>query len=126
MPQSVDTARVLLEDFWDYNIPISLEEYAKKLGLQVIESDAIGIKSGYLDAENKTICINAKDCSERKRFTIAHELGHFCLGHGSSLRDTSKADWYVVNTEHEREANLFAAELLMPAIAIKAMMEKAR
>ena len=124
MTQSIYTARALLEEFWDFSIPISPEEYAEKLGLQVVESDDMGTKSGYLDAENKKICVNANDCRERKRFTIAHELGHFCLGHGSSLRDTTKANWYAVNPELEREANQFAAELLMPAIAVKAMIEK--
>ncbi len=123
MTQSIATARALLEEYWDFKIPISPEEIAGRLGLKIVPSDSMGTKSGCLDAEHKVIYLNSSECNERKRFTIAHELGHFCLGHGSSLRDTSKVNWYAVNPEHERQANQFAAELLMPAIAIKAMVE---
>lgn len=123
MTQSVAAARALLDEYWDLQIPISPEQFAEKLGLHVTESDTMGTKSGSYDAKTKTIFVNANDCEERKRFTIAHELGHFCLSHGSSLRDTSRANRFVINTEHERAANQFAAELLMPAIAVKAMID---
>ena len=123
MTQSIAAARALLDEYWDCKIPISPEEFATKLGIRVIQSDDMGSKSGYFDAKSKTICINRNDCEERQRFTLAHELGHFCLNHGSSLRDTSTANWFMGNSEHERAANQFAAELLMPAIAVKAMIE---
>ena len=52
-------------------------------------------------------------------FTTAHELGHFFLdGHAELLE--KKIAWhfsssgFVSNDKHEREADLFAAELLMP------------
>ncbi len=124
MTQSKTTAQALLEEYWDFTIPISPEEFAKKLGLKIDLSNDMDTKSGCLDAEHRIIHVNATDSEERQRFTIAHELGHFCLGHGSSLRDTTKANWYAVNPEHEKEANQFAADLLMPAIAIKAMVER--
>lgn len=46
----------------------------------------------------------------RKRFSVAHELGHLYLGH---LHGNSSSD---LNTENfdEIEANAFAAQLLMP------------
>lgn len=122
--RSVDVARTLLDEYWDFQIPISPESFAEKLGLRIDQSGEMGTKSGYFDSERKTICVNANDCEERKRFTIAHELGHFCLGHGSSFRDTSTQNWFLSNPEHERAANQFAAELLMPAIAVKAMIER--
>lgn len=52
------------------------------------------------------IAVNENSCSERrKRFTVAHELGHCVLGHnigGAILRSD------------ERAADKFAAELLAP------------
>ena len=57
--------------------------------------------------------------TEKGRFTIAHELGHFFRHEGIDQLDlslcTSKDlnDWYS-NSGFEREANIFAAELLMP------------
>lgn len=48
----------------------------------------------------------------RRNFTIAHELGHFVLGHGIA----SGPELAPVNRTlfQEREADVFAAELLMP------------
>jgi len=53
----------------------------------------------------------------RKRFTIAHELGHFLITtHGNQFSCTSfdLNNFYNNNRIMEVEANQFAAELLMP------------
>lgn len=53
------------------------------------------------------IAVNDRLCSEkRRRFTIAHELGHCVLGHLDNGRSPCAAD--------ERAADVFAAELLAP------------
>ena len=51
----------------------------------------------------------------RKRFTIAHELGHFLLKH---LIKEHEINFYDKDPQ-EKEANQFAAELLMPLEFIK-------
>ncbi len=59
--------------------------------------------------------------NSRKLFTIAHELGHLLLpGHDDSGVCTSDAieSWSGELRAKEREANAFAAELLMPATAV--------
>lgn len=57
------------------------------------------------------IFIIYKKCSNigRWRFTIAHEFGHISLLHLNKLS----------NYEYEREANMFAARVLMPMCVIK-------
>ena len=116
-------AKALLEEFWDMKIPIDPEFFAKKLGLSVERKD-LGLQSGYFDADSKVIVVNDREVDERQRFTIAHELGHFCLNHGSSFRDTASPGWFRKgNPSHETEANKFAAELLMPAIAVKILID---
>ncbi|MGE3577208.1 MAG: ImmA/IrrE family metallo-endopeptidase [Vicinamibacterales bacterium] len=59
--------------------------------------------------------------NSRKLFTIAHELGHLLLpGHedtGVCATETIES-WASSLRAREREANAFAAELLMPAVAI--------
>lgn len=52
----------------------------------------------------------------RKRFTIAHELGHFVLGHNRRLivNDNEASLSYYKSGHQETEANQFASELLMP------------
>jgi len=60
----------------------------------------------------KVIVVNATIPNDRKRFTIAHELGH-CIMH---IPFSSDLDPY---TDIETEANQFASEFLMPAFQIK-------
>lgn len=48
----------------------------------------------------------------RDNYTIAHELGHIFLGH--PLDAASEIHRSLKRTRIEREANIFAAELLMP------------
>lgn len=50
----------------------------------------------------------------RKKFTVAHELGHIYLGHLKHYKNST-----TINSKHlENEANLFAEELLMPTLGI--------
>jgi len=72
----------------------------------------------------------------RKRFTIAHEIGHFILpGHDDESRicdeeeievpaDEANDEADKENNDLERAANKFAAELLMPSSAIRRIVTK--
>ena len=68
------------------------------------------------------VFVNASDPVPRQRFTAAHELGHFVLhrdemGGRVSIADTPASIELTdeQSNRHEREANRFAVELLMPA-----------
>lgn len=110
----------------------SLDIYAPPVMLsKILEHYGLGIKfiyfdakyehvAGYLNFSKKTIYVNAEDSGVRQAFTIAHELGHWLL-HRNYLQD----DDYAVllrntcsesnKTDYrEREANAFAAHLLVP------------
>ena len=50
----------------------------------------------------------------RKRFSIAHELGHYELGHGVTHFEDELSLNYYRRGYQESEANEFASELLMP------------
>jgi Zn-dependent peptidase ImmA (M78 family) len=93
------------------------------LGLAV-ERAAIDC-SGMLLPAHRRILVNAGEVATRQRFTIAHELGHwvcqvlegdaepvYCRAEDVGLDPVAKA--------LEREANVFAAELLMPEEAVRA------
>lgn len=54
----------------------------------------------------------------RRRFTLAHEFGHFSLGHGDQLDEKIQFDDNAPAVEVE--ANKFAAEFLVPKAAIDA------
>ncbi len=104
--------------------PIDVERIACSLGFEVVrydfENDAI---SGVLVIEDeiRAIGVNRTHHLHRQRFTIAHELGHFVIGHEDfeqkDLADEGKFyldDTFARHDPKEQEANEFAAELLMP------------
>jgi len=66
--------------------------------------------------DSTTIGFNKKQHWYRRRFTIAHEIGHFKMG--SMHNDLMAA--LTSNAPAEIEANQFAAELLMPYQFLKA------
>jgi Zn-dependent peptidase ImmA (M78 family) len=65
----------------------------------------------------------------QQRFTIAHELGHFLLHEGYTVHLDENLGALRINLRNsesargedadEKEANLFAAELLMPAAFLR-------
>lgn len=76
---------------------------------------------GFIEKDGDTVAIyvNAQNSPTRRRFTIAHELGHFFLHHEGNeeleyldLRSTK-------STKEEVEANKFAAELLIPEAELR-------
>lgn len=89
-------------------------------GLQVVKQPLESIEGALLKHEGErswSILINRSiENSRRLRFTFAHELGHFMCHR--DLQDSFKDSGATLNDyrdELEREANLFAAWLLMPA-----------
>jgi len=74
-----------------------------------------------------TIIINVYQPQRRKRFTLAHELGHVLIPwHRGTLYDdfsTLDADTQFDRREMEGEANRFASELLMPSPWIPTILQ---
>jgi Zn-dependent peptidase ImmA (M78 family) len=102
--------------------PVQVDEIAKELGIQVQYEHAKDELSGFLlrdfSRHKAIIGVNEIHVKTRQRFTIAHELGHFLLHeqeelHVDRLFQIKRRDGK--STTGEKEANLFAAELLMPA-----------
>lgn len=103
--------------------PIPLERIAEAVGiLEIIGRDTETFEGVLITDAAKTtgsIAFNNDSRLERRRFTIAHELGHFLMpSHGASAQ-CGKTDMGVFKTSdpkkrYEAEANLFAASLLMP------------
>ena len=121
-------ARRVLKQYWDWQVPVDVEALANRCGVQVQYVPALGV-SGIVKRmdEGALIRVDATEPEVRRRFTIAHELGHFLLGHLSDqpeYRDPSR-NYTLGNFDpKERDANRFAAELLMPAEAVRAVVLK--
>lgn len=99
-----------------------VELVARELRLLVKErplSGCDGLLIRPIGVARGLVAINAKIRSvERKRFTLAHEIGHFVLpGHEGSSAACAPADiegWGRALREREKQADEFAAELLIP------------
>ncbi len=112
-------------------IPVPVVDVAKKLELPVYEIDMPimegVIPSGVLSKlvnGNWAIVLNEKEAATRKRFTIAHEIGHFLIHKDKPFVDTFNAGetFYrngIGDERLEKEANFFAANLLMPSEKVK-------
>jgi len=125
-------ARVLKQHS-DLIFPIDLNQIIEKIpGLsivyysQVIEpfgscvkevsSDGFGVA---MSDERYTIYVNDQRNTQRIRFTIAHEIGHFILGHDSKLKSGR-----ISQERADAEADFFAAKLLVPNWAIECLKIK--
>ncbi len=102
--------------------PVEPKSIAEMLGLPVIELPVEGCDGCILvQGDEGGILVNAAiDHAGRKRFTIAHELGHFDL-HKRSLvfRQETLKDIESSSSGMEAEANAFASTLLMPTRLMK-------
>ena len=96
------------------------------MGFEVFPFDYHDDYSGqiFIKGEIKTIGINKHHSKTRQRFTIAHEIGHYINGHtyydesGDMYKD-ERFNYRNPLHQQEKEANLFAAELLVPKEFVK-------
>lgn len=125
-------AQDVLKKFSNDGSSINAFEVAKSEGISIKyfkpkEGDRIADASGLLDTASKTIYLNTTESPERQNFTLAHELGHYFLKHDS---DDHGIYWRGqqhaadLKTDAEKEADCFAAELLMPKSLIEQYKKK--
>jgi len=106
-------------------------EVAQSLKLEVKERDlesCDGLLIRPKGVPRGFIVVNTNIRSEaRKRFTIAHEIGHFVLpGHEGAICGQSDIEgWGGKRGERERQADEFAAELLIPSSILGARIASA-
>jgi Zn-dependent peptidase ImmA (M78 family) len=124
-PRAHDLRRRYGELFSGSLVPVPVEAIAEDyLGLRVVEAELDGV-SGLLYPAERTAVLNAQEPATRRRFTLAHELGHWvcqCL-EGTEAPVFCRAEEVGLDPAVkalEREANVFAAELLMPEDELRA------
>ena len=109
----------IFEDYQPAGLPIDVFGLAKAMGIKIIysseiiknsnlsETDIFSKPNSFLHYYDKddTLVVYIDDIGclkNRQRFSLAHELGHICLGHTEQ------------NYKNEEEANFFAGYLLSP------------
>jgi Zn-dependent peptidase ImmA (M78 family) len=112
--------------------PVPVEVIAKARGARIYYQSLDDDVSGFIYRDNAQVVIgvNTHHASVRQNFTAAHELGHLLLHEQEKLhidhafRVRLRNDLSSQGTdETEREANFFAASLLMPKQFLKKDLE---
>lgn len=112
--------------------PVDLELLYEYYGIDLVyESNYLGIEA-YSELNKKPkVVINPELTSyvPRKRFTLAHELGHVCIPwHNGDIKCDTDNNYRTINGKkyldtQELEANIFASEILMPSWWMKQEIE---
>ncbi len=81
--------------------------------------------AGFIDSVKKMMFVNKEDSPNRQTFTVAHELAHHILKHETDkyeilLRMTTS----IEKNPLEKEANCFAANILVPYKMLSKIMRK--
>lgn len=126
-------AERIIEELGIQSPPVDIEHVARSLGLRIVYADLGQEVSGLLvsNGDSAYVCVRKQDHINRRRFTIAHEIGHFSLGHQAQNGEHVLVDkGYFISQRgvrasfgedpNEIEANQFAACLLMPSKILRA------
>lgn len=123
----VHLATALLKQMPDIDGALPVEEIALALDILAIEKAPLQGIAGCLQCDplksEGQIVVNANDARRRRRYTVAHELGHFLnerhrptseYGFDCTAEDMRSPMRSGPRLRQEREANVFAIEVLTP------------
>lgn len=123
-----DLVTDLLDKYHVTSGPVPVRRIAEDNDIEIKLDKVDDDLSGFLFRDKKSgrtiIGVNSAHHKNRQNFTIAHELGHYLLHEGEVIHLDEERGAYTINyrkaasakgnDDNEREANLFAALLLMP------------
>ena len=109
---------------------VDLEALATRLKLRIVEVNARSFEGALLRSSNRYAgrILIRHDIREagRRRFTLAHEIGHFFL-HGEQQTPCSPRvieGWREGQPPAEQQADAFASELLLPTELVQSCINK--
>jgi Zn-dependent peptidase ImmA (M78 family) len=120
-PNPVVAANWLRRCYTQGTYPVSTVGIAKRLNITIEYADLPLDRPGFarkLPDDSFIIWVNRHDSRERQNWTIAHELGHWTMHRYMQSDFASSPDDHGL---YEREANAFAASLLMPERVVRAL-----
>jgi Zn-dependent peptidase ImmA (M78 family) len=135
LPKADTEAAKLLQSAGIASSPVDVDGLAKRVGATIVAEALDPEVSGvlYRRPDGVVIAVNRDHALSRRRFTVAHELGHLLLHQGRplivdhvvrariNLRDHRSS---LATEREEIEANRFAANLLMPADLVNDQLTK--
>ncbi len=139
----IQELKVELSGYYD-KYSLDIDAVCKKFGIKLLEAEFPNQLSGTLIKENGdwVIAVNSLHAPTRRRFTVAHELGHFLAiqneseialdyleRNGGVIKDNVSINRAEVDANEddyqvERQANHIAAAILMPDDKVLALNEE--
>ena len=124
-------AQDILDDYWDGQYPVDPISIADHMGITVWEADLPEDVSGQLvrtDASRMgEIYLNKNELEVRRRFTCAHEIGHWVDRQTHNDTDYSFTDYRDASRKPDEAvewyADHFAANLLMPTDEVNDLLD---
>lgn len=122
----------LLVDAGVKSAPVPVDQVANYLGIRIELADlghecsAVLVRKG----TSAIVGVNKEHHENRRRFSIAHEIGHFVLHRGNTYVDKGYRVHFrdlesgSATKREEMAANAFAAALLMPSKWVKRAFDK--
>lgn len=129
-----EEASKLLSAYKILTPPVDPEFIAEQEGIDVVyvdfNNELSPLISGLYDFESNKIYINKGIASNRKTFTIAHELAHAILhkdyAASNDYRAMPRSNRHIGDKPiFEKEADVFAASLLVPTTFLKKYIDYA-
>lgn len=126
--RAIGRAWRLVQDYcWDKPEPVPVDDIAMDHGILCLEAKLTGCLARLVRKGNRGVIRTHDGIREsgRRRFAVAHELGHWFLHEsesqffictGEDMRDYKRSPVEV-------EANLFASELLLPTAVFRPLAE---
>jgi len=109
LPSDLDGVRERLGDAWPLDFAQRLED---RLGVDVVRVEELATPYSFWVADRAVVALPDNEPWGRANFSLAHELAHLVAGD----HDVEEG-----GTSAESRANRFAAELLMPGGALRAV-----
>lgn len=124
----------IADKYWAKGPPIDIQAIIREMGIDYTEQPKPEDISGLIEpyGAGYRIVVNSNHSLNRRRFTAAHELGHWVY-HRDLIEDGLIDDGFYrserighyggtkILREYETQANRFAATILMPSIWLDQM-----
>lgn len=122
MVSDIQSTREAMRQAGVSGVPVDVSRVASALGLRIQYEPMTDEMSGYLErrGEEWIVGVNSHHSGVRQRFTIAHEVAHFVLHRKmqEQFRDVIFTRRALGRDDMERQADSFAAQLLMPEVDV--------
>ncbi len=100
-------------------VPVDVDAAAARLTLRLVVKRRMRDEALLAPIE-KIIYVNGKAPLNRRRFSVAHEIGHYVLDHERERLDRYEEETLSGSKVWEAEANYFASAFLIPKADILA------